>query len=620
MWLEAAFEAGSVALLQVEPCTETVTRASGSVRGILGLEPGEVEGRRLTELSADGVAGLDAAMASVVGKRTRVELGDHRFRRAGGGAEAAEVWLSLSCVGLPECTDVCVTCIDVTDRVVSERALEEKRARLELVLEGTRLGMWDWNPQTNEVQFNERWAEMLGHRLDEIPFELTSWESRVHPEDLQACYADIQAHMAGEVDFYENVHRMRHKDGSWRYILDRGTIVQRDAEGRPTRFTGTHTDITDQKRAEEEAKAGLRAKSMFLARMSHEIRTPLNGVLGTLQLLATTDLNEEQSGYVGVIRRCGEGLLTVINDVLDLAKGEAGRLRLSPETFSPRTLLQTVHELFRETATKKELAYPLVVGEEVPKWLRGDRHRIRQIVLNLLSNALKFTERGRVEVRAAWTGERLEIDVVDTGIGIANPSRLFVPFQQDDGDLSRRFGGTGLGLSISRQWAELMGGRIDVESEKERGSRFRVSLPLEVAAEGPGVERLAATGTNERRRVLLAEDNPVNRMVAERMLLLLGAHVVVATDGGEAVAQAEAGAFDLIFMDLHMPVMNGIDATHRIRELLGDAAPPIVALTADAFEESREACVDAGMVGMIAKPVRMEQLREVLEDPRKAAR
>ncbi|QDU65197.1 hybrid sensor histidine kinase/response regulator [Engelhardtia mirabilis] len=533
-------------------------------------------------------------------------------------------WFDLSVHVVPDgdgpatCT---ATAVDLGAALNAEYALAQKTERLELVLEGTQLGMWDWNPQTGAVQFNERWAQMLGHDLSEIPFNLGSWQSRVHPDDLDACFADIQAHIEERTPAYENVHRMRHKDGSWVYILDRGKVVRRDGDGNAVRFTGTHTDITAQKRAELEAKEATRAKSMFLATMSHEIRTPLNGVLGLLQVLEGTELSTEQRELLSMITHSGEHLLVLINDILDLTKIEAGELALDWQPTDVGPLIESTASLFTELARNKGV--DLVAESSIDDGRRfvTDPHRLRQILVNLVSNAVKFTDQGRVELRARLgdDGEaaQLVFTVVDSGKGILDTAAIWDGFRQEDATISRTHGGTGLGLTISRQLAVLLGGTIEVSSVVGRGSTFELRLPAEAAAttgpEAASVEP-ALDAAIAHLRVLVAEDNPINQRVASGMLRRLGLTATMVENGREALRACVESPFDLVLMDIHMPEMDGLEATVELTERLGCHCPRIVALSADVSEQGAADCRAAGMSGFLEKPFRLADLEAVLRE------
>lgn len=376
----------------------------------------------------------------------------------------------------------------------------------------------------------------------------------------------------------------------------------------------------DLAQARDEAESAGRAKAEFLASMSHEVRTPMNGVIGMIEVLKQTPLNAEQRQIVSVVSQSGEALIGILNDILDFSKIEAGALTLESVPFNLRELVQQCYELFSAKAHAKALAFDVEIDPALPVWVRGDSTRVRQILLNLLSNALKFTHLGRVGIRVqrADPGE-LAFVVSDTGIGIPadKTDSIFSAFTQAETSTTRRFGGTGLGLSISQRLAMAMQGTLQVRSVADEGSTFTLTLPL-AAAEAPSVILAAppnrSTPYPSPRRILVVEDNSVNRQVASRLLANLGCDVTLANDGEQGVAAAAAGAFDVILMDCHMPIMDGYEATRQIRSLLGmHGAPHIVALTASAQIEDRRRCLDVGMNGFLTKPIRSNELREMLD-------
>ena len=512
--------------------------------------------------------------------------------------------------------------------------LAESEERFALAVRGTNDGIWDWDIRTNKVFFSPRWKNMIGYDDEELANEFSTFEIRVHPEDHERVMKTVQDYLYGQLDRYAVEFRFQHKDGSWRWMLARGRAL-RDPDGKPYRMAGSHTDITEQKQAEEQlrharlaAEAANRAKSAFLANMSHEIRTPMNGIIGMSELLLNTKLDPKQHEYLLMLKNSAESLLALLNDVLDFSKIEAGKMELDEQDFDLRHTIADTLLALGVRAMQKNLTLKHKVAEDVPVMLLGDDGRLRQILINLVGNAIKFTDRGEIIVRVriesrALDKTTLHFEIHDTGIGISSEvqGRIFDAFTQAETNTNRRYGGTGLGLAICRDLVELMQGRIWVESEPGKGSTFHFTAVFGEATRD-SVDHPAASSTGpllglaeKSMKVLVVEDGRVNQLVAAKLLEERGHRVEIANNGQEAVEKVRDGEFDAILMDVHMPEMNGFQATAAIRQIeeKHGGHVPIIAMTANALKGDREQCIAAGMDDYVSKPIHSAELLHAVE-------
>lgn len=533
------------------------------------------------------------------------------------------------------------TLMDLVECVMTEIELRTSQERFERAVRGSSDGLWEWELKTGALFLSARSKAILGYTDHEVANTAQAWRALLHSEDAGRMAQTLERFPDGgeaEGDEYRAEYRMRHKNGDYRWILSRGTTF-RDDNGRLVRLAGSHTDITEQRAAQEElvrardvALSSARAKSEFLANMSHEIRTPMNGVLGVTHLLLDTPLSTEQREHTQTVLDSAQSLLSIINDILDFSKIESGALALERVPYSPRTVMEDAARLLTPQAQNKRLRLVCDIPDDLPPGVQGDPTRLRQVLLNLCGNAIKFTEWGQVTVKAHVLNQdaqaaTLRFSVSDTGIGIPidRLEAVFESFAQADNSTTRRYGGTGLGLTISRQLTELMGGTLHVESVIGEGSTFWLDLTLDKAA--PANEESGSPAQPESAsalvglRVLLAEDNAVNRKVARAQLARLGCEITEAQNGAEAVravrdAQNAGRAFAVVLMDVQMPEMDGLEATELIRKSEQShrwAHLPIIALTAHALTGDRERCLEAGMDDYLSKPVRPDELRQTLQ-------
>lgn len=657
---------------------------------------------------------------------------------------------------------------DITERKLILEQLAEERRRLSDIIDGTRAGTWEWNLQTGECYFNERWAEIFGYSLAELsPFSIDTWVAFTHPDDRIVANRLLQDHFDGKSAYYECEIRMKHKQGHWVWISDRGRLISRTEDGKPLLMSGTHMDITERKQstenlqklwlaveqspstikitnldgeieyvnrryeeitgyprseaigqkpgimksengdqaaeiwhalqagknwsgeyfnrrkdgseyieqvyispvcqsngqvshylliqeditdkkrmaeelnayhyeleklvksrtleleqAREAAEMASRSKSAFLANMSHEIRTPMNAILGMSHLLQRDLHDPVQLDKLNKITGAGKHLLGLINDILDLSKIEAERLTIEETAVNLGAIVDHVCSMMMDRARAKGVAFVQEIDPALRDMtLSGDPLRIGQILINYVGNAVKFTERGQIALRTkvlAQTDLNVEVrfEVQDTGIGMTQEqqARVFEAFEQGHSSTTRKYGGTGLGLTISRHLARMMGGQVGVKCSPGSGCIFwfKVMLKRIDQSKLPASVAVVAADFRHDATVLLVEDNEINQEVAKQILESNGLSVDVAWHGVEALELVKSRDYDAILMDMQMPVMDGLEATRLIRELPAYRSVPIIAMTANAFEEDRQQCMAAGMNDFLSKPFDPDMLFAML--------
>ena len=527
-----------------------------------------------------------------------------------------------------EATRIIGAVMDVTDLKSAEAALQAAEERLARAVHGTQDGLWEFNAADQCFWFAPRFAQMLGYDPPELRTDLGAFLDLVHPEDRERAKTDIWAHL-GSDSAYDVEFRLRHKTGHYEWVRSRARRGF-DARGQSPRLAGSIQLVTDRKEAERAtleavriAESANRAKSEFVANMSHEIRTPMNGVLGMTELLLDTRLDALQRDYAETIRDSGSALLTVINDILDFSKVEAGKLELESLDIDLRDTFEDVARILSIQAHAKGLELTAQIDARLPRLVKGDAGRIRQILLNLAGNAIKFTEKGEVslDMRVLHNGEQgtdVRCEVRDTGIGIPAdrlPS-LFSPFMQVDSSTTRRFGGTGLGLSIVRRLVELMGGETGVESVEGSGSLFWFTAHFAPVTDSSQPVYLAPA-TVKGRRVLVVDDNATNRKVLMGQLLLCGVDPVSASSADEALAlmrQASAAgkAFDAALLDHLMPDCDGAELGRTIVRDDSIKSARLILLTSSGQRGDGQLFADIGFAGYLLKPVTQRDLTQCL--------
>ena len=514
---------------------------------------------------------------------------------------------------------------DITERRLREEELKSLSSRLALALDTSGVGVWEHDVETNQHFWDEETARLFGREDHSGVVSMDDWLDTVHPDDIEALMHSVNAALEQQED-YEAEYRVVMPNGSIRYIRSRGVFRQKLDGGWV--ITGINMDVSrdvetalELDRRRKDAEAASEAKTQFLANMSHEIRTPLNGVLGMAQLLRLTELNVKQTSFVDTLHTSGRALLDVIEDILDISKIEAGMIDIVEEPFDLPATLRSVLDMVWSTAREKDLDLSLDIGASVPQQVVGDQKRLRQVLINIIGNAVKFTATGSVKILARDLNGRVRFEVHDTGPGIADDQidRIFDRFAQVDDSSTRRHGGTGLGLAICRELVSLAGGDIGVTSKVGVGTAFWFELPLPASVTEEDESDLllqvdAGPGTlSHGRRILVVDDVPTNQMVAAALLRNAGHEVELAGNGREAIDALEHKNFDAVLMDIQMPVMSGEEAIKEIRRSdKSYATIPIFAVTADATKGADRRYVATGATGYLSKPLDLKAVSAAL--------
>ncbi len=506
---------------------------------------------------------------------------------------------------------------DVTERKQAESALKESKERFEATIDAAEIGTWEWNVQTGEAIFNNRWFEMVGYTSEELaPVSIQTWIDLAHPDDFKESMANIEKHFNGNSEHYECECRMKHKNGQWIWILDRGKLLTRTKDGKPLRMLGTHSDITERKLAAEESD---RLKTAFIANMSHEIRTPMNGILGFSELLKEPHLSgDEQAEYIDLIHQSGERMLNLINSLMDISKIDAKEAKLQKTETSVNKLLRDIEAFFKLEVSKKGLHLTSTTGlTDEESVIETDSIKLNQVLTNLIQNALKFTSKGGIDFGYTRKDDMLEFYVIDSGIGISSAikEKIFERFHQVNNSLTRNHEGAGLGLSISKAFVEMMGGMIRVDSVEGAGSTFCFTLPYNPVNIHESTS-LSGQALSEKDppslTILIAEDDDVSTLLLKRNLKGENITILCAENGWEAVELVEHHPeINLVLMDIKMPVMNGYEATRLIKLHRPDLS--VIAQSAFTSKEERDKAYEAGCDNFITKPISKSELLEMMQ-------
>lgn len=636
-----------VGLIVINPISRKIEYANRCAAKLFAMEPESMLGKRCHHFVCTAPEGF----CPFCDLQQPVENQEQRILRKDGST--LTVLKSVMPLEDGEFTGMLLeSLVDITSQKQTEEELRQATDRLQIAARAGGVGIWDYDIETGTEIWDDQMYRLYKASRTEFPTGDAAWKARIHPEDKNFQSMEIRRTLNTGKD-YDTEFRILWPNGSVRIIRAFG-ILKPSPAGTGGHLIGTNWDITTQKEIEQELiksnlhleAAGIRAnelmiqaevanvaKSAFLATISHEIRTPLNGIIGMAALLLDSSLTGSQKQYAELLKSSGETLLSLINGVLDYSKIDAKKMVLDYVDFNLRELVNRTVALMEVQAREKKLSVTWAIDDEIPETLYGDPGRLRQILLNLIGNAIKFTDKGKISIRIKKESTEedalyIRFEVEDTGIGIPEEKQklLFSPFTQLDSSTTRKRGGTGLGLAISRQLVELMNGEIGVASEESKGSTFYFTAKLHrESKQDPALdskeektEKKKKAPLPKKGSILVAEDNPTNRLIVTKILEKMGMSVTTVENGLQALYALERGRFDLVVMDCQMPVMDGYEATRKLREreaargATNEKPIPVIALTAYALEGDREKSLNAGMSDYLIKPLDPEKFQDTV--------
>ena len=616
-----AERAGKIGIWDWDPRTKKVIW-SEQMESVMGMEPGSFKGTYTewsSRLPPEDLTRIESKINELFKAKAQDYYDSYRIKLPDGTVRWQESFGSIYYDTSGNPIRFVGTSSDITERREAQTRLEEERRRLELVLEAGELGFWDWHIPSGAVRFGGKWCSMLGYSCEDIAPRVDSWERLVHPDDMPAVQVRLSAHLSGKSSFYEAEHRLKRKDGSWAWVLDRGRVVERDERGNPIRALGIHADVSEQHASREALKEANKRKDEFLATLAHELRNPLAPLRTGLTVLKRNPSGPDAQRSRDMMERQLYHMVRLIDDLLDVARIRQGRLELKKSTVDLREIIESALESSKPLieSARHELSVTL---PSKPVQLNGDSVRLTQVLTNLLSNAAKYTpDGGHISLTASRTNGTAEIVISDNGLGLPRHmlDAIFDMFGQVNRTLERSQGGLGIGLAIVKKIVELHGGDIRASSPGEGlGSTFTIHLPALPSQPklSPIQEKPPPETAIDQHRVLVVDDNVDGAESLSLFISLLGHKVDVAHSGPEALELLSHGMPHVIFLDIGLPGLSGYEVAQRIRKLpLGDAVH-LIALTGWGTDEDKQKALEVGFSQHLTKPVDPTVVERILNE------